>query len=50
MTKHKEVCRWCDRVISDGEEPISHGMCQECVEGDAIGEGEYEQEHGGEDG
>lgn len=26
----KTVCAWCGSVISDGNDPISHGICQDC--------------------
>lgn len=26
----KCVCAWCEKVIRDGEEPITHGCCEEC--------------------
>jgi len=28
--KHKVVCAWCKVVISEGIEPISHGICNRC--------------------
>ena len=27
----KKVCAWCRRVMRDGEEPITHGICPECA-------------------
>ncbi len=26
----KLVCAWCGKVLTEGEEPISHGICSEC--------------------
>ena len=26
------VCSWCDKVLHDGAEPTSHGICPECLE------------------
>ncbi len=26
----KKVCAWCRRVMCEGEEPITHGICPEC--------------------
>lgn len=28
----KTVCSWCDTVIREGAEPVSHGCCAECAE------------------
>jgi hypothetical protein len=28
----KVVCAWCGKLIRDGLEPISHGICPVCVE------------------
>lgn len=25
------VCAWCQRVVQDGSEPTSHGICDECL-------------------
>lgn len=30
--KNKVVCAWCGAVLKDGEEPISHGICELCSE------------------
>jgi hypothetical protein len=27
----KVVCAWCNRVLKEGTEPISHGICPECA-------------------
>jgi len=29
----KVVCAWCKRVITDGVEPVSHGICPGCLAG-----------------
>ena len=26
------VCAWCSKVIKDGTEPASHGICGACLE------------------
>lgn len=26
------VCAWCKRVIREGSEPVSHGICSSCAE------------------
>lgn len=26
----KIVCAWCNALIQEGDEPISHGMCPQC--------------------
>ena len=28
----KEVCAWCGHVIRDGVDPVSHGLCDRCLE------------------
>jgi hypothetical protein len=28
---HRVICAWCSRLISDGREPISHGICGACA-------------------
>jgi phage FluMu protein Com len=28
----KVVCAWCGKVLQEGSEPISHGICPECKE------------------
>lgn len=28
----KRVCAWCKKVIQDGSEPITHGICPGCVQ------------------
>jgi hypothetical protein len=28
---HRIVCAWCKRVLSEGSEPTSHGICDECA-------------------
>lgn len=25
------ICAWCKKVMKEGEEPASHGMCPKCV-------------------
>lgn len=25
------VCAWCLRVMDDGDEPTSHGICEDCT-------------------
>jgi uncharacterized CHY-type Zn-finger protein len=30
LRPHKVVCAWCKKVLSEGREPISHGICPEC--------------------
>jgi hypothetical protein len=29
----KSVCAWCNKILreGDGNEPVSHGICQECI-------------------
>ena len=26
----KTICAWCQAVLNDGEEPVSHGICADC--------------------
>ena len=26
----KKVCAWCNRVLQDGSEPATHGICEPC--------------------
>ena len=28
---HRVDCAWCNRVLRDGREPVSHGICPECA-------------------
>jgi DNA-directed RNA polymerase subunit RPC12/RpoP len=32
VIKTKKVCGWCQKVMKEGEEPISHGICKPCSE------------------
>lgn len=25
-------CAWCGTVLADGPPPVSHGICEECLE------------------
>ena len=25
------ICAWCNAVMTEGEEPPSHGICDECM-------------------
>lgn len=25
------ICAWCDRVLREGSEPASHGICEDCL-------------------
>ena len=27
----KEVCAWCGKVMKEGKEPITQGICKECL-------------------
>jgi len=27
---YKRLCSWCGRLISDGIEPVTHGICRDC--------------------
>lgn len=27
----REACAWCGRVLREGPEPTSHGICAECM-------------------
>ena len=29
-TTVKKVCAWCNRVLQDGSEPATHGICEPC--------------------
>jgi hypothetical protein len=29
---HRKVCSWCNRMIREGGEPVSHGICPDCAE------------------
>jgi hypothetical protein len=26
------VCAWCERILAEGVGPVSHGICDSCVE------------------
>ena len=28
---NRVVCAWCGLLLQDGEEPISHGICEPCA-------------------
>lgn len=28
--KHKIICAWCQKILVEGLEPISHGICDPC--------------------
>lgn len=28
---HKAICSWCSKIIREGDEPVSHGMCEDCA-------------------
>jgi hypothetical protein len=28
----RKICAWCNKLISEGTEPISHGICPACTE------------------
>jgi len=30
MQPHKIVCAWCGKILREGIEPTSHGICVEC--------------------
>lgn len=30
MSQQRIVCAWCDTETAPGEEPTSHGICEEC--------------------
>jgi hypothetical protein len=32
MQNQQVVCAWCGKVIHEGNQPVSHGMCPECYE------------------
>jgi hypothetical protein len=32
LPQHRIDCSWCQCVMSDGVEPISHGVCPACLE------------------
>lgn len=27
----KRVCAWCGKMMEDGDEPATHGICEECA-------------------
>ena len=29
-TAMKRICAWCNKVMQDGVEPATHGICQPC--------------------
>lgn len=31
-TNPKRVCAWCSKVLSDGAEPATHGICDDCYD------------------
>lgn len=26
----KRICAWCQKILEDGTEPVTHGICPEC--------------------
>ncbi len=30
MPTNKIVCAWCQSVLKEGHEPVSHGICEKC--------------------
>jgi len=30
-TTQKRICAWCNKVIQNGGEPITHGICPKCL-------------------
>lgn len=32
IVQHKVVCAWCQLVLKEGIEPVSHGICPKCLE------------------
>ena len=32
----KIICAWCGKLIQEGLEPISHGICRGCVESEFL--------------
>ncbi len=31
MSVLKVICAWCQLLMSDGVEPASHGICEQCA-------------------
>lgn len=29
-TNIKKICAWCNRMMKDGTEPVTHGICTPC--------------------
>lgn len=29
--KHIRICAWCKKIMEDGKEPATHGICPECA-------------------
>jgi len=27
----KSICAWCSRVLREGIEPVTHGICDSCI-------------------
>jgi len=27
----KCICAWCKKVLTDGDEPVTHGICPACL-------------------
>ena len=32
MNAQQRVCAWCNKVMREGTEPATHGMCPKCLE------------------
>lgn len=30
--KPKTICAWCGKILREGAEPVSHGICQHCAD------------------
>ncbi len=31
VKSQKRVCAWCQKVLAEGEEPVTHGICPDCA-------------------
>ena len=29
--KMKRICAWCNKILEEGEEPATHGICDRCT-------------------
>jgi pilus assembly protein Flp/PilA len=49
VKRQKRVCAWCQKVMAEGEEPVTHGICPDCAVREIyifLGEKEVQEKRG----